>query len=237
MAPPEVSAARRAPRRPRSRRSTASRCRARRARPRRVAMPSDSMSTTRRSPRARAPRRARRGGTSSKSASSSRSSQAHDRHDLLGQDVERRVAQRERVELAAPRGAHQRRALDQLVAGEREEAALGGGAAAAWPERPMRCSAVAIERGEPIRQVRSTVPTSMPSSSEAVATTSAQLARLEALLGVEAARRATGCRGARRPRSSPSRSPRWRATRSTSRRVLTNTSVERCARASSASRS
>ena len=35
----------------------------------------------------------------------------------------------------------------------------------------MRCRPVAIERGEPIRQVRSTAPTSMPSSSDAVATT------------------------------------------------------------------
>ena len=35
----------------------------------------------------------------------------------------------------------------------------------------MRCSPVAIERGEPIRQVSSTAPTSMPSSSDAVATT------------------------------------------------------------------
>ena len=50
----------------------------------------------------------------------------------------------------------------------------------------MRCSAVAIERGEPSWQARSTAPTSMPSSSEAVATTTRQLARLEPLLGVEA---------------------------------------------------
>ena len=63
-----------------------------------------------------------------------------------------------------------------------------GVAPRAWPERPTRWSAVAMERGEPSWQVRSTVPTSMPSSSEAVATTSAQLARLEPLLGVEAPR-------------------------------------------------
>ena len=35
----------------------------------------------------------------------------------------------------------------------------------------MRCSATAIDRGEPIWQTRSTVPMSMPSSSDAVATT------------------------------------------------------------------
>ena len=83
-----------------------------------------------------------------------------------------------------------------------------GVARRAWPERPTRCSAVAIERGEPIRQMRSTAPTSMPSSSDAVATTSAELALLEPLLGVEAPLRATGCRGGRRPRSAPRRSPR-----------------------------
>ena len=40
-----------------------------------------------------------------------------------------------------------------------------------WPERPIRCSATAIERGVPIWHTRSTVPTSIPSSSDAVATT------------------------------------------------------------------
>ena len=40
----------------------------------------------------------------------------------------------------------------------------------AWPERPTRCRKVAIERGEPIWQTRLTSPMSMPSSSEAVAT-------------------------------------------------------------------
>ena len=47
-----------------------------------------------------------------------------------------------------------------------------------------------MERGEPSWQTRSTVPTSMPSSSDAVATTTAQLARLEPLLGLEAPRAA-----------------------------------------------
>ena len=44
--------------------------------------------------------------------------------DLLGQDVERRVAQRDRVEVAAPHAADERGALDQLVAGQREQPAL-----------------------------------------------------------------------------------------------------------------
>ena len=46
-----------------------------------------------------------------------------------------------------------------------------GSAPTQCPARPMRCKATAIERGEPIWQTRSTVPMSMPSSSEAVATT------------------------------------------------------------------
>ena len=74
------------------------------------------------------------------------------------------------VDHAACARAHDGRALEELVAREREEPALGR-APSAWPERPMRCSAVAIERGEPTRHARSTAPTSMPSSSEAVATT------------------------------------------------------------------
>ena len=47
-----------------------------------------------------------------------------DGHDLLRQDVERRVAQRDRVEHAPPRRAHDRRALDELIAREREEPPL-----------------------------------------------------------------------------------------------------------------
>ena len=51
-------------------------------------------------------------------------------HDLLGDDVEREVREVDRVE---PTGAHrgqQRGALDQLVAGEREQAPLRGAGAA-----------------------------------------------------------------------------------------------------------
>ena len=39
-----------------------------------------------------------------------------------------------------------------------------------WPDRPTRCNATAIDRVELIWQTRSTVPTSMPNSSDAVAT-------------------------------------------------------------------
>ena len=50
----------------------------------------------------------------------------------------------------------------------------------------MRCSATAMERGEPIWHTRSTVPISMPSSSEAVATTARSSPSLSRRLGFQA---------------------------------------------------
>ena len=89
-------------------------------------------------------------------------------------------------------------------------------------------------RGEPIWQTRSTSPMSMPSSSEAVATStrnSPRLRRCSASSRYSLARLpwcAATC-------SPPRRSARWRAMRSAMRRVLTNTSVVRCRTVSSAS--
>ena len=51
-----------------------------------------------------------------------------DRDDLLREDIERRLAQREDIEVAALHAAHERRALDQLVARECEQAPLRRGA-------------------------------------------------------------------------------------------------------------
>ena len=104
----------------------------------------------------------------------------------------------------------------------------------AWPERPARCRNVAIERGEPSWQTRSTSPMSMPSSSDAVATStfsSPRFRRCSASSRVSFARLPWCAATA----SLPSRSPRWRAARSAMRRVLTKTSVVRCMRTSSAS--
>ena len=106
----------------------------------------------------------------------------------------------------------------------------------AWPERPTRCRKLAIERGEPSWQTRSTSPMSMPSSSEAVATSafsSPCLSRCSASSRCSLARLpwcAVTC-------SSPSRSESWRVTRSAMRRVLTKISVVRCSSTSSARRS
>ena len=63
-----------------------------------------------------------------------------------------------------------------------------GSAPTQWPERPMRCSATAMERGEPIWQTRSTVPISMPSSSDAVATTARSSPLFSRRLGFQAQR-------------------------------------------------
>ena len=51
----------------------------------------------------------------------------HRRHDLLGQDVERVRRDDQPVELALVRGPNQRGTLDQLVARQREQPALGHG--------------------------------------------------------------------------------------------------------------
>ena len=84
-------------------------------------------------------------------------------------------------------------------------------------------------RGEPIWHTSSTGPMSMPSSSDAVATSARR----------SPARRRVSTRWRRSfdrlpwcaaTTSSPSRSPSWCASRSARRRVLTNTSVVRCSR-------
>ena len=90
--------------------------------------------------------------------------------DLLRQDVERRDRRLDAVEAARVHGADRARRTRPV---RRASSRRGGRATcspSAWPERPMRCRNVVIARGEPIWQTRSTVPTSMPSSSDAVAT-------------------------------------------------------------------
>ena len=105
-----------------------------------------------------------------------------------------------------------------------------------WPERPMRCSATAIERGVPSCTTRSTEPMSMPSSSDAVATTAFSSPRLSRSSASKrfSRERLPWC-GSTTP--SPRRAASWKAARSLMRRVLTNTSVVRWARTCSATRS
>ena len=135
---------------------------------------------------------------------------AHDRVELVGAPI---VAARTRPRAAArgcraaPSGCAARRSRRLRIA--RTSAAHSssssrvvakkrpsGFAPTQWPERPMRCNATAIERGEPSCTTRSTEPMSMPSSSDAVATTARSSPVLQPVLGVEAASRARGCRDA-----------------------------------------
>ena len=105
--------------------------------------------------------------------------------DLLREHIERLVRDDEPVQFAAT-DAH--RSARRTRRARRAKAETGG----PWACR-RRCDrsarrvagSVAIDRGEPSWQTRSTSPISMPSSSEAVATIALQLAALQALLGVE----------------------------------------------------
>ncbi len=81
--------------------------------------------------------------------------------------------------------SEQRDALDQIVARRRETPGPSACRPTVCPDRPTRCSSVAIRCGDPIWQTRSTWPMSMPSSSDAVATSALQRAALEPRLGVE----------------------------------------------------
>ncbi len=102
----------------------------------------------------------------------------------------------------------------------------------AWPARPTRCSPRATEPGDSTSTTRSIAPMSMPSSSELVAT----MARSAPLASACSTRRRSAWD--RLPwcditSSSPARSlSRW-VSRSHRPRLLTNTSVDRCARISS----
>ena len=94
------------------------------------------------------------------------------RDDLLRENVERRGAEFA-ARRVAPLRTHGRTSAahssssSRVVANRRPS----GFAPTQCPERPMRCSATAIERGEPSCTTRSIVPMSIPSSSDAVATT------------------------------------------------------------------
>src|SRR5437016_4312991 len=102
-----------------------------------------------------------------------------------------------------------------------------------WPERPTRWSAAATVRGDWTCTTRSIAPTSMPSSSDDVATSARSLPSLRRFSASRRARRDSEpwC-AATRP--SPTRSFRSRASRSAGRRLWANTSVVRWAATSSA---
>ena len=99
----------------------------------------------------------------------------------------------------------------------------------------MRCRPLATEGGASICMTRSMAPMSMPSSSDEVATSAAQLAGLEqSSISVRCARASDPW--CARTSGSPASSLSAAASRSARRRLFTKSSVERWARISSSSR-
>ena len=119
------------------------------------------------------------------------------RHDLLREHVERRDGLDGPVEPPLAHRSDERGALDQLVPRGRK-IRPDGRTPRAWPERPTRCKKVVMLRGEPIWQTRSIEPMSIPSSSDAVATSARSWPSLS--------------RCSRRRRRSLARLPWWLAT-------------------------
>ena len=173
----------RAPRRPRTVAFTSSRCTSAARRPRRVEKPSAVIfSTASKSARVRSRYgHARR--TSANSIFAVVAARAF-RDDLLRQHVEGEscgtIASSSPRRTARSSAAHSTRS-SRVVGNSRPF----GVPPMVWPDRPTRCSSVAIRCGEPIWQTRSTWPMSMPSSSDAVATIARQAARLQPALCVE----------------------------------------------------
>ena len=101
------------------------------------------------------------------------------------------------------------------------------------PERPTRWSAAATVRGDCTCTTRSIAPTSIPSSSDDVATSARSFPSFRRFSASRRARRdSEPWWAATRP--SPTRSFRSRASRSAERRLWAKTSVVRCAATSSA---
>ena len=101
------------------------------------------------------------------------------------------------------------------------------------PARPTRCRTAAIVRGDCVWTTRSMAPTSMPSSSEEVATSARSAPPLRRSSASSRARRDSEPWWAR-TLPSGSRSSRLRARRSAARRLGAKTSVVRCAATHSA---
>ena len=207
---------------------TASRWMSAPRRPRRVVKPSASMRTTA-SKSSRVERAIRPGAAQPLEQRRPRASPAR-RPRRRSAAPARRAAARGIVERDRARRGARCRAAPRIRPARRATAETAG----PWACRRRRgrsgrraAGRSAIERGEPSWQTRSTSPMSMPSSSDAVATSTFSSPRFSRCSA------ASRCSFARLPwcaatRSSPSRSDRWRATRSAMRRVLTKTSVVRC---------
>ena len=150
-------------------------------------------------------------------------------NDLLGQDVERDCAgSRCRSSSPAMDGARSARRTRAARRGWWRRRLPRGIAPTQWPDRPTRCRATAIERGEPIWHDQINSADVDPELQRGSGDYGPQLAVLQSRLGIEAQCCATGCRDEEGRRSRPGVRRGACATRSDSRRVLTKMSVVRC---------
>ena len=156
--------------------------------------------------------------------------------ELLREDVERRARDGQRVHRAAADRAHERGALEQFVARRREQTAFGLRA------DPVARAADALQRDRD-RARRAELHDEVDRADVDAEferrgrDDGAQLARSSAGVRPRSDARARDCRDAAARRLRPAAAASANATRSLMRRVLTNTSVVRCARMSSAMRS
>ncbi len=161
----------------------------------------------------------------------------HARGDhLLGEDVERSARLRRAVEVARADAPYEGGGLDQLVEGEREDAALRHAVG------PVARAPHALEQGRD-RTGRADLHDQVdvadvdPELERRRRDEDAQRARLEALLGVVPARAPSRLPWWQATTSAPTRGARRAATRSAILRVLTKTRVVRCSRTRVAMRS
>ena len=235
MAPPAVIAVRRAARRPLMRPLTRSRWTSAPRRPRRVTKPSATICTT----SSKCSRASSRYGYAPRQRSNSSSSDQDSHADSAtvccastSSGCGIMTSRSSSPSFTARRSAaHSTRSSRE--SGNRRPL---GVPRTVWPDRPTRCRKVEIHRGEPIWHTRSTCPMSIPSSSDAVATSAFRLparSRSSALSRASLERLPWWAVTA----SSPSRSVSRAASRSAIRRVLTKTSVVLWASIDSVSRS
>ena len=169
MAPPDVCASRRLPRRPRNSALTSSRCSSAARRPRRVEKPSADISST----ASKSARDSARYGHAPRTTSYMSSSR-YSAHAVSATICCARTssgASCVTMASSSPRRTERSSAAHSI----RSSRDVGktrpfGSPPMVCPERPTRCRSVAMRFGDPIWQTRSTCPMSMPSSREAVAT-------------------------------------------------------------------
>ena len=123
-----------------------------------------------RTPRAKAPDRARPSARGRRARAPPTLRRHAGRDDLLREDVERARRHRRAVEDRAPDATSRSAAPSTSSSSVSGKSRPFGIFRSTWPERPTRWRNVAIERVAPTWIARSTSPMSIPSSSDAVAT-------------------------------------------------------------------